>query len=61
MHWSSVKEFDKVGMYYFPKDLEFITEFIGVNISKMLRELIDEGRKIKGVLHSYTGISFLPA
>ena len=43
------------------KDLEFITEFMGVNRSKMLRELIDEGRKIKGVLHSYTGISFLPA
>jgi predicted HTH domain antitoxin len=31
------------------KDLEFITEFMGVNRSKMLRELIDEGRKMKSI------------
>ena len=31
------------------KDLEFIKEIMGVNRSKMLRELIDEGRKMKSI------------
>lgn len=31
------------------KDLEFMTEVLGVNRSKMLRELIDEGRKMKSI------------
>ncbi|TFH41802.1 MAG: hypothetical protein E4G94_07335 [ANME-2 cluster archaeon] len=31
------------------KDLEFIKEIMGVNRSKMLRELIDEGRKMKSM------------
>lgn len=31
------------------KDLELIKEIMGVNRSKMLRELIDEGRKMKSM------------
>jgi len=31
------------------KDLEFMTKLFGVNKSKMLRELIDEGRKMKSI------------
>jgi len=32
------------------KDLEFMTKLFGVNKSKMLRELIDEGRKMKSIV-----------
>ncbi|MGP8319473.1 MAG: UPF0175 family protein [Methanosarcinaceae archaeon] len=32
------------------KDIEFMTKLFGVNKSKMLRELIDEGRKMKSIV-----------
>ncbi len=35
--------------YEHAKDLEFITELLGLNRSETLRELIDEGRKMKSI------------
>jgi len=35
--------------YEYAKDLDFITELMGLNKSETLRELIDEGRKMKSI------------
>ncbi len=35
--------------YKYTKDLEFMTELMGLNRSEMLRELIDKGRKMKSI------------
>lgn len=35
--------------YEHAKDLDFITELLGLKRSEMLRELIDEGRKMKSI------------
>lgn len=35
--------------YEHAKDLQFMTELMGLNRSEMLRELIDEGRKMKSI------------
>jgi hypothetical protein len=35
--------------YDYANDLKFMTELMGLNRSEMLRELIDEGRKMKSI------------
>ncbi len=35
--------------YEHAKDLEYITDLLGLKRSEMLRELIDEGRKMKSI------------
>lgn len=35
--------------YEYAKDLEYITELLGLKRSETLRELIDEGRKMKSI------------
>ena len=35
--------------YEHPNDLKFLKDMMGLKMSEMLRELIDEGRKMKSI------------